>query len=57
MLVATGDIDRRQRLKENFPTSALAVIDFAVEDWGRLHVQGGRLEHFVVPRSLETAAD
>ena len=29
MLVASGDIDARERLGEDFPTSALAVISFA----------------------------
>jgi phosphohistidine phosphatase len=57
MLVASGAVDARQRLKEQFPTSALAVIDFAVEDWSRLHPQAGRLEHFVTPRLWEAAAD
>jgi phosphohistidine phosphatase len=56
-LVASGDTEARQRLNEDFPTCALAVIKFAVEDWTRVHVSGGRLEHFVVPRWLETATD
>jgi phosphohistidine phosphatase len=56
-LVATGGIDARQNLMENFPTAALAVIDFAVDDWSRLHAQGGRLEHFVTPRTLAPAND
>jgi phosphohistidine phosphatase len=55
MLVAAGDIDARQRLNEQFPTAALAVIEFAIPDWRRLHAQGGRLEHFVLPRSLAAA--
>jgi phosphohistidine phosphatase len=52
MLVAAGEVDARQRLAEQFPTAALAVIEFAREEWSRVHVQGGRLEHFVKPRSL-----
>ena len=55
LLVASGDIDARQRLGEEFPTSALALISFAPEDWRGLHAQAGRLEHFVTPRWLETA--
>jgi phosphohistidine phosphatase len=58
MLVAAGDnIGARQRLNEHFPTCALAVIEFAIDDWARTHPNGGRLEHFVAPKSLETATD
>ena len=56
-LVATGEEDTRQRLSEKFPTSALAVIDFALDDWSRVHTQAGRLDHFVSPRLLASAAD
>jgi phosphohistidine phosphatase len=51
-LVAVGDSDAMRQLKEEFPTSALAVINFMVEDWSRLHQRAGRLEHFVTPRTL-----
>jgi phosphohistidine phosphatase len=57
MLIATGDVEARQRLQEDFPTGALAVINFALQDWSRLHPQAGRLEHFVTPLSLEAATD
>jgi phosphohistidine phosphatase len=56
-LVAVGDEDARQRLVEKFPTAGLAVIDFAVDDWKKLHPHGGRLDRFVVPRALDTATD
>lgn len=56
-LVAAGDIETRQRLQADFPTSALAVISFALDDWSRLHPQAGRLEHFVTPQTLEAATD
>ena len=51
-LVATGDIETRQRLQEAFPTSGLAVIEFALENWDRVHPQSGRLERFITPRSI-----
>ena len=57
MLVASGDIDARERLGENFPTSALAAISFAPQDWRGVHPHGGRLEHFVTPDWLATATD
>ena len=55
LLIATGDVEARERLNENLPTSGLAVIDFAGKDWRKVHAHGGRLERFVSPRSL--AAD
>ncbi len=45
------------RLIEKFPTAALAVIAFALDDWPKLHPRAGRLDRFVVPRTLETATD
>ena len=57
MLIASGDIDARERLGEDFPTSALAAISFAAEDWSGVHPRGGRLEHFVTPDWLATATD
>ena len=57
LLIASGDVEARQRLIEKFPTAGLAVIDFALDDWGKLHPRGGRLDRFVVPRTLETETD
>jgi phosphohistidine phosphatase len=57
LLIASGEVEARQRLLEKFPTGALAVIDFALDDWGKLHPRAGRLDRFVVPRTLDTATD
>ncbi|MBV8837686.1 MAG: histidine phosphatase family protein [Alphaproteobacteria bacterium] len=57
LLIASGEVEARQRLIEKFPTAGLAVIDFALDDWGKLHPRAGRLDRFVVPRALETATD
>jgi phosphohistidine phosphatase len=57
MLVASGDVEARERLREKLPTAGLAIIDFALDDWSRLHPQSGRLERFVNPKSLEAAAN
>jgi phosphohistidine phosphatase len=54
-LIASGDVEARERLNEGLPTSGLAVIDFAGEDWRKLHPHGGRLERFITPRSLAGA--
>ena len=57
LLIASGEVEARQRLIEKFPTAGLAVIDFALDDWAKLHPRGGRLDRFVVPRALESATD
>ena len=57
MLVASGDVETRERLREKLPTSGLVIIDFAFDKWSKLHPQSGRLERFVSPRSLEAAAN
>jgi phosphohistidine phosphatase len=54
-LIASGDVEARERLNEGLPTAGLAIIDFAVDAWRRLHAHGGRLERFVTPRSLAAA--
>jgi phosphohistidine phosphatase len=57
LLIASGEVDARRRLGEEFPTAALAAISFAADDWRAVHPHGGRLEHFVTPHWLETATD
>ena len=56
MLIAAGDVDARERLREKLPTSGLVIIDFAFDNWAKLHPQSGRLERFVSPKTLEAAA-
>jgi phosphohistidine phosphatase len=57
MLIAAGDVEARERLKEKLPTAGLAVIDFPSDAWGKVHRSAGRLERFVTPRMIETATD
>jgi phosphohistidine phosphatase len=57
MLIATGDTAARERLNEGLPTSGLLVIDFAGNDWKKLHPRSGRLERFITPRTLKAAAE
>jgi phosphohistidine phosphatase len=54
-LMASGEVEAREALREGLPTAGLAVIGLAGAEWRHLHFQGGRLEHFVTPRSLATA--
>ena len=56
-MAASGHGDARQRLREKFPTGALAVIDFAVDAWDRVHAHSGRLDRLITPRLLEAAPD
>jgi phosphohistidine phosphatase len=57
LLIAAGDVDERERLREKLPTAGLVVIDFAIDAWSALHREGGRLDRFVVPGALDTATD
>jgi len=56
-LIASGDVEARERVSEKLPTSGLVVIDFAFDDWSLLHPQAGRLERFVTPRLIAAAID
>jgi phosphohistidine phosphatase len=51
-LIASGDVEARERIGEGLPTSGLVVIDLAFDDWSRLHPHAGRLERFVSPRLI-----
>jgi phosphohistidine phosphatase len=57
ILIASGDVEARQRLSEALPTSGLVVIDLAFDDWSRLHRHAGRLDRFVTPRLLAARTD
>ena len=56
-LIASGDVEARERVSEKLPTSGLVVIDLPFDDWSRLHPSAGRLERFVSPRLIEEATD
>ena len=56
-LIESGDADARDRVAEKLPTSGLAVIDLAFDDWSRLHRHAGRLERFVTRRLIAAATD
>jgi phosphohistidine phosphatase len=56
-LIASGDVEARERVNEKLPTSGLVVIDLPFDDWSRLHPNAGRIERFVSPRLIEEATD
>jgi phosphohistidine phosphatase len=57
LLIASGDVEARERLSEGLPTAGLVVIDFGGDQPRAPQPQKGRLERFVTPRSLREAAD
>ncbi len=56
-LIASGDIETRERLREGLPTAGLVVIDFPLDDWSKLHPQSGRIERFVTPKLIDAATN
>jgi phosphohistidine phosphatase len=52
-LAASGDAAGRKALAGNLPTSGLAVLDFAVDDWSDVAFRRGRLVLFVSPKLLK----
>lgn len=58
-LITDGDTEDIARLRDKFPTAALAVIDLPIDHWRDLHDTAvgnwsGRLVRFAVPRDLES---
>jgi phosphohistidine phosphatase len=56
-LIATGDVEARERVAEKLPTAGLVVIDLAFDDWQLLHPHSGRLDRFVSPRLIAAATE
>ena len=56
-LAGSGDPDALGRMSGNFPTSAVAVIDFPSDSWAEVESGLGRLDRFVSPKDLGVAED
>ena len=57
-LAGSGNAAGRKALAGNLPTSALAVFDFAGDDWADVGFRGGRLVLFISPKLLkQTSSD
>jgi phosphohistidine phosphatase len=56
-LIATGDVEARERVNAKLPTAGLVVIDLPFDDWSQLHLHTGRLERFVSPRLIAVATE
>ena len=51
-LTGSGDRYALARMRVKFPTSAVAVLDFAIERWAELASGTGRLDRFITPELL-----
>jgi phosphohistidine phosphatase len=51
-LARHGDDEARARLREGFPTAALAVLELAITRWDEIHAGCGTLLELRVPRDL-----
>jgi phosphohistidine phosphatase len=48
-----SDASQVDALRDKFPTAALAVLTFDVEDWTEIGPGAGHLRHFIRPRDLD----
>jgi phosphohistidine phosphatase len=51
-LARHGDNEARARLREGFPTAALAVLELAITRWDEIRAGCGMLVELRVPRDL-----
>jgi len=56
-LAGSGDVNGRQALADNLPTSGLVVLDFAVDDWNDVGFRRGKLVLFLSPKLLRQTPD
>jgi len=52
-LCSHGKTEQRASLARKFPTGAVAVIEFDVEDWADVDAETGRLVDFATPKQIE----
>jgi phosphohistidine phosphatase len=52
ILVGKGSDKLRERLEKKYPTAALAVISFDLDNWGSLTAGAGALLRFVTPKDI-----
>ena len=53
VLAGSGDAAGRKALADNLPTSGLAILDFAIDDWADVAFRRGQLVLFVSPKLLK----
>jgi len=52
ILAGKGSNTLREQLRKKYPTAALAVISFDLDNWGSLTAGAGTLLRFVIPKDL-----
>lgn len=56
-LAGSGDAAAKKALEDNLPTTGLAVLDFAIEDWNEVAFRRGTLVRFTSPKLLRQTSD
>lgn len=56
-LVGAGNPALVEAIAADYPTAALAVIDFPEKKWSEIHPRGGRIVAFFRPRELAVVGD
>ena len=56
-LAGSGDAAAKKALEDNLPTTGLAVLDFAIEDWNEVAFRRGTLVRFTSPKLLKQNSD
>jgi len=56
-LAGGGDAAAKKALEHNLPTTGLAILDFAIEDWNEVAFRRGTLVRFTSPKLLKQTSD
>jgi phosphohistidine phosphatase len=56
-LIASGDAEAREELREKLPTSGLVVMELPIDDWSLARPRAARLERFLTPRLIAAATE
>jgi phosphohistidine phosphatase len=56
-LAGGGDAAAKKALEDNLPTTGLAILDFAIEDWNEVAFRRGTLVRFTSPKLLKQTSD
>jgi phosphohistidine phosphatase len=56
-LAGSGDAAAKKALEDNLPTTGLAILDFAIDDWNEVAFRRGTLVRFTSPKLLKQTSD
>jgi phosphohistidine phosphatase len=56
-LAGSGDAAAKKAIEDNLPTTGLAILDFAIEDWNEVAFRRGTLVRFTSPKLLKQTSD